>query len=401
MILLLSVIIVFNLSPVQAQSKPVEDRKREKFGYTLKQPKRDAQKKTATSEKNQKEPGENLQQDSDIIRVNTLLILSDIQVVDKQGRAVAGLNRNDFIVTEDGAPQEITTFALGDDPDRARSIILIIDCSDTQLPYIDTSVEAAKVLVDKLGQKDKMAIVTDDVALLVDFTQDKEKLKETLQALKKKPTRSSSRQFSALMATLKELVNKNERTLIIFQTDGDELRSLLPLATSYHLPNIPIEFTVADVYREAENSRTTIYPVIPGVRFAGLSQTEQVAQAKKDIANRVNAETAPRAFYRSYSSKETTDERFLGYAQGPLQLQLALESLARITGGEALFLEEPKDASEIYSRILSDINHRYVIGYQPANTERDGKRRKVGIEVRNHPDYVIKGRKSYYAPLPE
>jgi hypothetical protein len=33
-------------------------------------------------------------------------------------------------------------------------------------------VEAAKILVDQLGPRDIMAVVTDDVKLLVDFTRD-------------------------------------------------------------------------------------------------------------------------------------------------------------------------------------------------------------------------------------
>lgn len=49
-----------------------------------------------------------------------------------------------------------------------RTIVLIIDYSGSQLPFIKNSVAAAKVLVDKLGPKDLMAIVTDDVELLLD-----------------------------------------------------------------------------------------------------------------------------------------------------------------------------------------------------------------------------------------
>ena len=41
---------------------------------------------------------------------------------------------------------------------------------------------------------------------------------------------------------------------------------------------------------------------------------------------------------------------------------------------------------------------RYVVGFYPANKERDGKRRRVQVEVRGHPEYTVWGRKSYYAP---
>lgn len=82
-------------------------------------------------------------------------------------------------------------------------------------------------------------------------------------------------------------------------------------------------------------------------------------------------------------------------------MQTALVDMASLTGGWADFLEEPSQAGGIYERILSDMNRRYVIGYYPANKARDGKRRRVSIEVRGHPEYLVKGRRSYYAPDPE
>jgi len=78
-------------------------------------------------------------------------------------------------------------------------------------------------------------------------------------------------------------------------------------------------------------------------------------------------------------------------------MQQAAEGVADLTGGQTFFLEQPDQAADIYSRILSDVNRRYVIGYYPTNKATDGKRRQVAIEVRNHLDYIVQGRKSYIA----
>jgi hypothetical protein len=48
-------------------------------------------------------------------------------------------------------------------------------------------------------------------------------------------------------------------------------------------------------------------------------------------------------------------------------------------------------------RILADINRRYVIGYYPSNKALDGKLRQTKVEVRGHPEYVVQGRRSYFA----
>jgi len=78
-----------------------------------------------------------------------------------------------------------------------------------------------------------MAIVTDDVALLADFTPDKISLKGALRILEKDGNNGSSRrrseQFSALLATARELFRPGDyRRIIVFQTDGDELGFLQP-----------------------------------------------------------------------------------------------------------------------------------------------------------------------------
>jgi len=66
---------------------------------------------------------------------------------------VEGLTQNDFLVSEDGRAQQIEHFSLGNDQRLGRSIVLVIDYSGSQSPYIKGSVVAAKILVDQLGQR--------------------------------------------------------------------------------------------------------------------------------------------------------------------------------------------------------------------------------------------------------
>ncbi len=79
-------------------------------------------------------------------------------------------------------------------------------------------------------------------------------------------------------------------------------------------------------------------------------------------------------------------------------MQSALAGVAPLTGGWTEFLQKPEEADAIYSRIFSDINQRYIVGYYPTNKERDGKRRKIDFVVKGHPEYQIYGRRSYFAP---
>ena len=71
------------------------------------------------------------------------MVVSDVLVVDPQGRSVEGLRTQDFIVKEDDQPQEIGSLSLGNSDQVTRSIALVIDYSNSQLPYVITSVDAA------------------------------------------------------------------------------------------------------------------------------------------------------------------------------------------------------------------------------------------------------------------
>ena len=417
-----------SLNPsVLAQSTAQEKPKLKDFGSSLKRlkwyPKKQATVEIRQKRETRRDSDE--VQEGDVVRVNASLVVSDVLVLDGRGRAVEGLQRDDFIVSEDNQGQQITTFSPGDDSAVPRSIVLIIDYSGSQRPYIKTSVAAAVTLVDQLGSRDRMAIVTDDVSLLSEFTNDKAKLKEKLHSLEKRATGKPARyghsaQYSALMATLRELFDDEDlRPIVIFQTDGDEiflLRQMLfkqPILGMF-TPCQPREdleemlkeleahrkdFGISDVYAAAEKSRATIYTVIPGRRLIGLPQGEQVKQFRSEMEDHIAAFNLRGEI--ASCPRKMPEATLWELTEQYLRQQTALAQVAPPTGGWTAFLEKPDQAAQVYGRVLSDINRRYVIGYQPINKERDGKRRKVSVEVKDHPEYTVWGRKSYYAPSPE
>src|SRR5258706_10987475 len=385
--------------PARAQSVNREKPMLKEFGASLKRLRWDSGKQAAV-EINGSSDRRNASSEVDVVRVETNLVVCDVEVRDRQGRIVTGLTRADFIATEDGEVQHIGHFSLGDDQSVARSIVLIIDYSGSLRRYLDKSIDAAETLIDKLGPKDNMAIVTDDVELLVDFTRDRAKLKKALESLKKKAKErhyGRSYQFTALMATSRELFSEEDiRPIVIFQTDGDEVELLQPPDPGvYFLPRpqtaglhplIPYikQFSLRDVYSAVEKSRATVYTVIPGTSLIGLSLEEQLKG--------IESSDAPPGF---------THEQMALIAKHTLRAQRAAAGAAIVSGGWTAFLEKPEQAADIYSTILSDINSRYVVGYYPTNKMHDGQRRKVLIEVRQHPEYVVSGRGSYYAPGPD
>jgi VWFA-related protein len=346
-------------------------------------------------------------EDEDVVRVDTDMVVSDVLVIDAQGRPIQGLGAKDFIIKEDNQPQEIGDFSLGNSEQVPRSIVLVIDYSNSQLPYVMTSVEAAKTLVDQLKRRDRMALVTDDVQLLVDFTSDKEALKAQLDALKQRAMSGRygrSQQYDALMATLSELFDREEeRPIVIFQTDGDEFDALGQVPPVWLRPYMPAKkFSFEDLLTAAERARVTIYSIIPGVPMIGFSDEALLRQSRRDWENRLKSQEV---FWRSRNlparpANPPTDELLLRNAARWTHLHLGVVQVAKATGGWADYLEKPEQADSLYAHVLNDINQRYVIAYYPKNRARDGQRRKVSFEVRGHPEYMILGRRSYFAPQP-
>ena len=349
----------------------------------------------------------------DIVRVDTSLVTLDLLVKDRAGsRYITGLTKDDFVVMEDNQPQTVTNLTVGDDALRLpRSIVLIFDRSQSQFAYLDASIEAAKALVNQLAPTDEMAIVTDDVELAIGFTKDKKKLKKTLDSLRKlsiEGYHTRSKQFSALLATLRELIDADRRRpIIIFQTDGDE-------AVRWEQQR-PAGYDMHTVYSEVEKSRVKIYSVITNIRLIDVPE-EDIARRLELMAERArlarskykdmwlgmerlppkpstnSASPIPAKLLESFRQRS-----FETAKNNVIKGQTAAARVADLTGAWTSFLESQEQAGEIYRRILEDINHRYIVSYYPTNKTFDGKLRKVRIEVRGHPEYVVEGRTSYFA----
>lgn len=391
----------------QTQTSETDKPTLKDFGSSLKRLRWDPEKQAAVEIKSDNQKRANAT-DEDVIRVETRLVTCEVLVTDQKGRPVAGLTDKDFLVTEDEQPQKISHFSIGDQVDVGRSIVLIIDYSFSQAPYAKTSIDAAESLVDKLGPKDRLAVVTDDIKLLIDFTANKAELKIGLEALKQRidaDRTGGSAQFSALMATLREMFGPEDvRPIVIFQTDGDETQLLQPPTRA--VLNTPAlarkirSFGLKDINSAAERSRATIYSIVSGIRILGLPEDEQMKRAEIHrqgmIASGYQLEGKP-----APPTPKAPPGVLAHNVSGMVFMQSAVAEVAESSGGWTSYLEEPNQANQIYARILDDVNRRYVIGYYPEQKHQDGKRHKIGIEVRGHPEYVVAGRKTYLAPEPE
>ncbi len=71
--------------------------------------------------------------------------------------------------------------------------------------------------------------------------------------------------------------------------------------------------------------------------------------------------------------------------------------LAEDTGGRMIQVSSEKRLEEAFDQISEELRSQYTIGYYPTNAAKDGKFRKIRVDLANH-DLKVLARKGYYAP---
>ena len=76
-----------------------------------------------------------------------------------------------------------------------------------------------------------------------------------------------------------------------------------------------------------------------------------------------------------------------------------LRDLAAVTGGRAFFPPTEQALADVYDRLATDAQNRYLITYTPANQKADGKWREITVKTAGG-GQVVQARKGYQAPKP-
>lgn len=159
-----------------------------------------------------------LQGSSDSVRVQVNLVNVPVNVVDRQGRPVTGLHRDDFELTEDGHPQTIRVFqAMAVHP---LSMVLAIDTSVSvrkDLPFAKQA--AAELAASLLGYGDRVELLdfAGEVTQVVPFTGNLHDLDHGLRTLHGDgPTAL----YAAITRAANDLASHSGRKAIVVISDG-------------------------------------------------------------------------------------------------------------------------------------------------------------------------------------
>ena len=314
--------------------------------------------------------------DGEVIRVNTQLVSVPVRVMDKKGRFIGGLAKENFKVFEDGVEQELALFSNEHEP---FTVALVLDMSYSTTFKIGEIQSAAIAFIDQLRPQDKVMVVSFDaeVHILCDPTSDR---REIYRAIKSTKISTGTSLYEAMDLVINSrLRGIDGRKAVILFTDGVDTTSrrvndLTNLDDAMELDALiyPIRYdTYADVQRMKSG---TVVAAPPPIAIPTASPDPFPIKI-------------PGAGAAGASSQGTTEAEYQ-------KAEEYLEGMAMRTGGRvypALTLGSLADA---YAKIASELREFYSIGYYPSADRIVGKKTNVKVRV-DREGLVVRSREGF------
>ncbi|MBX5494256.1 MAG: VWA domain-containing protein [Bryobacteraceae bacterium] len=269
-------------------------------------------------------------------RSDATTVSVDVAVLDNKGRFIPNIPQDRFRILEDGVPQQITSFSMGEAP---MTVAMVIEFSNLFQQYWTESwyqtLTAAYGFLETLKPEDYVAVVAYDLRpeILTDFTQNKQEAYQAMRRLQI-AAYSESNLFDAITDTAERMSEIEGRKAIVLISSGIDTFSKL---------------TFDKTRKILQGAGVPIYSI-------GLMQ----------------------------ALREWYDAR--GYL-GPiarldfLQADNQLRTFSKETGGQSFFPRFYGEFPGIFAAISDALRNQYSLAYQPTNQARDGKFRKIKVEL--------------------
>jgi VWFA-related protein len=280
--------------------------------------------------------GKELPEGVPTFRADVMTVSVDVAVLDNKGHFIPKIPRGNFRILEDNVPQQISEFSMGEAP---MTVCMVIEFSNLYQQYWTytwyQTLQAAYGFLETLKPEDYVAVVAYDLKpeILSDFSTDKRQAYEAMQRLRI-PAFSESNLYDALVDTAERMSDIEGRKAIVLLSTGVDTFSKL---------------TFDKARRALQNAGVPIYAI-------GLMQT----------------------------IRELYDARgWMGPIQRLdfLQADNQMRTFAKETGGMAFFPRFEGEMPGIFRAISDSLRNQYVITYHPSNTARDGKFRRIKVEL--------------------
>ncbi|HYK37273.1 VWA domain-containing protein [Alloacidobacterium sp.] len=362
------------------------------------------------------------------LKVNSDLVLTNIIVRDKKtGQIVKGLKQSDFTITENGKPQQITSFdyesvdeaaalneatisgkagnsiVLGKSPVMTgdalrdhRLVVLFFDITSMQPEDVERAQDAARNYINKQMQPaDVVAVVSLDSSLSLDqdFTQNKQLLLNAVNSYSGDQTQGFAPGATSTTNQVEDTTayTADESEYNDINTDR-ELFAIASIAKSLNYINQKkaLVYFSGGISRDGIENQASLHSAINSAVRSNMSIYSVDARGLQAISPLGDASTGSirgNSAYNGGALQNNLDANF--------NSQEVMANLSSDTGGKAFF--DSNDFAPAFQRMQQDMSEYYVIGFRSTDTRRDGSYRRLSVKV-NRSDLKLEYRPGYYAP---
>ena len=309
--------------------------------------------------------------EGDVVRIDTNLVTVPVSVMDRQGKFIPDLKREQFKLFENDIEQQIVHF---ENIDKPFTVALMLDTSGSTYFHLSEIKEAAITFAKQLRPQDRVLVVTFDrlVMLLTEATSDLKVVTEVIQ--RNAVTGFSTRVYDAIEVVIKQRLDKIPgRKAIVLFTDGLD-------TSSYHA-------TYKSILRDVDERDILIYPVEYDTSdFIPTHQTTFTTVTK----NREPGSSSQVTYVGPTSTIGTPGSFTADY-------QLAdhfLHQLADKTGARLYQANDKIQLAAAFSKVAEELRNQYSLDYYPPTTLQSGERRLIKVRV-DQSDVAVRARESY------
>ncbi len=315
-----------------------------------------------------------VEEDDEIIKIETNLVTFPVSVLDREGRFITGLQKQDFQIFENGIEQKIDTFASVELP---FTVILMIDVSPSTAFRIEEIHEAAIAFVDQLRRDDKVVVVAFDerVSVLSPATNNRAALRN---AIRQAQFGDGTSLYDAVDNIIAQQLRRIEgRKAVVLFTDGVDTTSR---RANYQ-----------STVRETEEVDALFYPIrydtSTEMNGGGSNYPNPYPQRRRggtwgDILGGILSGGSVQIGGGAAGSSRSEYETGRRY----------LEELARNSGGRNF--EASNDLNTAFSGIAEELRRQYSLGYYPEIVGQKGERKQIRVRVKR-PNLVVRSKNSY------
>jgi VWFA-related protein len=351
------------------------------------------------------EPGPEELAEGDVLRVDTTLVTVPVSVLDRQGRFIPNLKREDFTLLENGDEQSIAFFETAEKP---FTVALLLDTSASTQFKLSEIKAAALDFAKQLRPQDRVLVVTfnSEVLLLTEPTNDLGLMEATIEEFAH--TGTATRLYDAVDMTIVERLNriKGRKAIVLF-TDGVDTasqkasyQSTLEQVEELDALIYPVQYDTSD-YMRAMQGANTMQGSNNGPAPTTTTTTTTTRRGWFGSTTTTQTQSAPANGSASIIAPPTAGTPIPGTTKEDYDRANAyLHALADKTGGRLHQANDTRQLADAFSRIAEELRRQYTLGYYPkVSAVGDGERRAIRVRVRQ-PNLAVKARNGYVKSSP-